>query len=151
MQFIIEIRFEDKDLTAIVHLVTLINIKSEEAMAAFCVELEAAIKRNGAIVLLSTFLRIDNNPELKERQIEYYRYYLSRATATVKIDEYTIDDPDQSKNVYDNLIEKMYAGKNAIATEGAKHNIPVRVIDKNSRNPITGEFFYSSIEHIHSA
>ncbi len=148
MEFLIDLRFEDKGYSAIIHFLATFNAKDEIEAKHFYDELLAAFIRRGVTIFPSTYIRIDNNPELRERTYEYHQFYLSKATATVQIEQFLLENPDQDKSLWDNLTEKFFAGENSTAQIGNKYNIPVQVRDKKTRNPITGEFYYFSIEHL---
>jgi hypothetical protein len=45
-------------------------------------------------------------------------------------------------------VEKFFAGENSTANIGRKYNIPVKVVERQTRNPISGEFYYFSVEHL---
>jgi len=148
MEFLIDLRFEDKGYSAIIHFLTTFNAKDEMEAKHFYDELLAAFIRRGVIIFPSTYIRIDNNPDLRERTYEYHQFYLSKATANVQIEQFLLENPDQDKSLWDNLTEKFFSGENSTAKIGNKYNIPVQVRDKQTRNPITGEFYYFSIEHL---
>lgn len=148
MEYILEIRFNDENYNAIIHFVTTFNVVSEEVAGVFEEELIQGFARNGAEVLHSSCHRIDNNPELKERQYEYFKFYLSRATASIKLEQFSVESPDQSKSLAENLMNKFFAGEDSTAIIGGKYKLPVRVMEKGSRNPIGGDIFYYSIEQL---
>ena len=148
MEFLIDLRFEDKGYNAIIHFFATFTAKNETEAAHFYQELIAAFLRRDVIIFPSTYVRIDNDPRLRERTYEYHQFHLSRATAKVKIEQFLMEDPDQNKSLWDNLTEKFFSGENSTAKIGNKYNIPVRVYDKQTRNPISEEFYYFSIEHL---
>jgi hypothetical protein len=148
MEYILEIRFDDNGYNAIIHFVSTFIVKSEEEAKLFVDELVDGFKRINVVVLSGTYSRIDNNPELRERQYEFYRFYMSRATANVQIEQFLLENPDQNKSLFDNLAEKLFNGENSTALIGKKYNLPVRVMDKVARNPIEADIFYCTIEHL---
>lgn len=148
MEFILDIRFEDINYNAIVHFITTLEVDSEDKAELFKNELIEGFKRKGVYVLFGTFHRLDNNPDLRNSQYEYYRFYMSRATATVKIEQFVLENPNQSESLIENLTSKFFNGEKSTAVIGNEYNIPVRVMDKATRNPIDGDFYYSTIEHL---
>jgi len=148
MEYILEIRFDDKNYNAIIHFVSTFITKSEEEAKLFVDELVEGFKRGGAIVLSGTYNRLDNNPELRSRQYEFYEFYMSRATANIQIEQFILDTPDQNKTLANNLTERLMNGEDSTAIIGKKYNIPVRVMEKDSRNPIKGDIFYYNVEHL---
>jgi len=46
------------------------------------------------------------------------------------------------------LTERLLKGESSTAKIGNEYKIPVRVIDKETRNPINGEFYFMNIEHL---
>lgn len=148
MEFLIDLRFEDKEYRAIVHFVATFLAKDEDEARLFVDELIAGFKRRGVVIFPSTYKRIDNDLELRERSYEYHQFCLSRATAHIEIEQFYLENPDQNKSLWDNLLEKFFAGENSTASIGRKHNIPVRVMDKETRNPILDEFYYFTVEHL---
>jgi len=148
MEYILEIRFDDNNYNAIIHFVTTFNAKTEEEAKLLVDELVDGFNRRNIMVLSGTYTRIDNNPELRERQYEFYKFYMSRATANIKIEQFLMEEPDQNKSLFDNLSERLFNGDNSTALIGKKYNIPVRVMDKETRNPINANIFYCTIEHL---
>ncbi|WP_338376464.1 hypothetical protein [uncultured Flavobacterium sp.] len=148
MEFLLELRFEDIGYNAIIHFMTSFTANDENEAKHFYTELISAFNRRGVVLFPSTYIRIDNNPELRERTYEYHQFYLSRATAKIQIEQFHLENPDQDKSLWDNLVEKFFAGENSTANIGRQYNIPVRVVDKHTRNPIGGEFYYFSVEQL---
>lgn len=148
MEFLLELRFEDNGYNAMIHFMTTFTANDENEADHFYIELISAFKRRGVLLFLSTYIRIDNNPELLERTYEYHQFYLSGATANIKVEQFHLENPNQDKSLWDNLVEKFFSGENSTANIGRQHNIPVKVVDKQTRNPISGEFYYFSIEQL---
>jgi hypothetical protein len=148
MEFLIDLRFEDKVYNAIVHFVATFTAKNDSEAELFINELIAGFKRKAVIIFSSTHYRIDNDPKLRERSYEYYQFCKTKATASIEVEQFILENPDQNKSLVENLTEKLFAGENSTAKIGNKHKIPVRVLDKQTRNPIMGEFYYFSIEHL---
>lgn len=149
MEFLIDLRFEDKGYNAIVHFVATFIAKNEKEAEVFFEELTKGFERRGvAIILPSTFNRIDHDQLLKERSFEYYEFCKTRATASIAIEQFLLESPDQNKSLIENLTDKFFYGENSTALIGKKYNIPVRVWDKKTRNPINGEIYYLTIEHL---
>lgn len=148
MEYLIDLRFEDKEYNAIIHFVATFIVKDEYEAISFIDELEASFKRKGVVIYPSTYYRIDNDQQLRERSYEYYQFCKSRATASIEIEQFILDSPDQNKSLSENLTDKLFKGENATAKIGKEYKIPVRVYDKQTRNPIVGEFYYLTIEHL---
>ena len=148
MEYILEIRFDANNYNAIVHFVTTFTAKSEQEAKFLVDELVKGFNRRSVIVLSGTCTRIDNNAELRERQYEFYNFYISRATANIQIEQFVLENPDQTKSLVENLTERLFNGEDSTALIGKKYNIPVRVMDKKTRNPISADIFYCNIEHL---
>jgi len=148
MEYIIEIKFEDKGYNALIHFVSTFVANSEKEARLLVDELVEGFKRNETFVLSGQYIRIDNNEKQRERQLEYFEFCKARATASIEIEQFLLNKPDQTKTLIDNLTEQFFKGENATAKIGNKYKIPVRVTDKKTRNPISGEFFYYSVEHL---
>ena len=148
MEFLLELRFEDNEYNAIIHFMKIFNANDENEANHFYTELISAFKRRGVLLFPSTYIRIDNIPELRERTYEYHQFYLSRATANIQVEEFHLENPDQEKSLWENLVEKFFFGKNSTANIGKQYNTPVRVVDKQTRNPIGDEFYYFSVEQL---
>lgn len=148
MLFLLDIRFEDVGYNALVHLVTTIEANSYHERDLFYNELKAGLLRTGVIILADSCIQIDSDPLLYQRQMEYQAFCVKNSTATIMIEQFQLEKPDQSKNLWDNLLSKMFNGEESTASIGRKYNIPVRVRDKETRNPITHEVYYFGIEHL---
>lgn len=148
MEFILDIRFEDNNYNAVIHLVTTLTANSNTEAQLFIDELMEGFKRRNIIVLNGNYKRIDHDAELKERQYEYYEFCKTRATAIIGIEQFVFENPDQTKSLVDNLTERLLTGENSTAQIGNKYKIPIRVTDKETRNPIDGEFYFMNIEHL---
>jgi hypothetical protein len=148
MEFLIEIRFEDSGYNAMIHFLSTFTAKDSSEAKHFYDELIASFLRKGVIIFQSSYIRIDNNPELRERSYEYHKFYLDNATASIDIEQFFVSSPNQSKSLWDNLVEKFFEGNDSTAKIGTRYNIPVKVRDIKTRNPISGEFYYFSAEHL---
>jgi len=148
MEYLIDIKFEDKNYNAIIHFVTTLTAQSNNEAKLFLDELVDGFKRRDIFVLNGTYNRIDNNPELRERQYEYYQFCLSIATVNIQIGQFVFETPNQNKSLIENLTERLLSGENSTAQIGSKYEIPVRVMEKGTRNPIAGEFYFCNIEHL---
>ena len=148
MEFIIDVRFEDNNYNAVIHLVTTLTANSKAEAKLFVDELMEGFRRQNIIVLNGNYKRIDHDPELMERQYEYYQFCKLRATATIEIEQFIFENPDQTKSLVDNLTNRIVNGENSTAQIGNKYKIPIRVTDKETRNPIDGEFYFMNIEHL---
>ncbi len=148
MEYLIDLRFEDKDFNAIVHFVATFIVKDVYNAISFICELEADLKRKGVVIHSLTYYRIDNDPMLKERSYIYCQFCKSRATASIEIEQFILDSPDQNKSLAENLTDKLFNGESSTAKICNKYKIPVRVYDKQTRKPITCEFYYFTIVHL---
>ena len=148
MEYLIDLKFEDKGYNAIVHFVATFTAKDDSEAKLFIDELIAGFKRRGVVIFPLTYYRIDNNPELRESSYVYYQFCKTRATASIEVEQFILDNPDQNKSLVENLTERLFAGEDSTAKIGNKYKIPVRVFDKQTRNPITGEFYYFTLEHL---
>ena len=148
MEYILEIRFDDNNYNAIIHFVTTFTAKSEQEAKFLVDELVEGFNRRNVIVLSGTYIRIDNNLALRERQYEFYNFCISRATANIQIEQFVLENPDQTKSLVENLTERLFSGEDSTALIGKKYNISVRVMDKKTRNPISADIFYCNIEHL---
>lgn len=148
MEYLIDLRFEDKNYDAMVHFVATFQVTDEKEAKTFIDELISAFVRNEVIIFPSRYYRIDNDPVLHQRSYQYYNFCLSIATATIKIEQFVLKNPDQTKTLANNLTERLFNGDISSANIGNKYKIPVRVLEKQSRNPITSDIYYFSIEHL---
>jgi len=148
MEFIIDLRFEDKNYSALVHFVATFVANDNNEAKLFYDELVAGFKREGATFFTAHYYRIDNDQELKERTYEYCEFCRKTATASIQIEQFLVENPDQTKSLADNLTQKLFNGQKATALIGKEYNIPVKVLDKATRNPISGEFYYFTVEHL---
>lgn len=148
MEYIIDLRFEDRNYSALIHFVTTFIVKNEVEASLFVDELKAGFDREGMLILNLSFNRIDNNPVLRERSYEYYEFCKTISTASIQVEQFLIENPDQAKSLVENMTEKLLNGENSTAFIGNKYNIPVKVVDKKTRNPISAEFYYFNIEHL---
>lgn len=148
MEYLFDLKFEDPGYNAIVHLVYTLNVSNDNEARIFYKELISSFKRENVNLFLSNFYRIDIDQETKDSIYQYLDLCFKRATASIKIKQYILKDPDQSKSLADNLIQKLLAGEDSTARYGNQYNIPVRVTDKKTREPISGEFYYFNIEHL---
>ncbi|MFY0602707.1 MAG: hypothetical protein JXQ93_02075 [Flavobacteriaceae bacterium] len=148
MEYLIDLRFDDKSYRAIIHFVATFIVQNEKDAIEFKDELLAGFKRRGIIILNINCYRIDNNQILRNRAYEYCQFSKEQATASIEVEQFILSNPDQTKSLSNNLIEKFYNGENSTANIGKKYNIPVRVLDKETRNPISDELYYFTIEHL---
>ena len=139
---------DDPNYNALIHFVSTFVVEDHAEAQAFVQEIEQGFTRRGAKILFNHWGRIDGNAELKTRQYEYCEFCRTRATASVKIEQFVLESPDQNKGLINNLTERFYNGEDSTASIGNEYNIPVRVMEKGNRNPISHEIFYYSIEHL---
>jgi hypothetical protein len=148
MEYLIDLKFEDPHYNALVHFVATFTVKNANEARAFIDELIAGFKRKNVEVYPSRYYRIDNDLALRKRSYEYYNFFRSISTASVEIEQFFIEEPNQTKSLIENLTEKFFGGEDSIANIGEKYNLPVRVLDKESKNPLYGDIYYFSVEHL---
>lgn len=148
MEYLLDVRFEDNNYNAVIHLVTTLTAKSNAEAQIFIDEIVQGFRRKNITIQNGSYTRIDHDPELRERQFEYYQFCKSRATASVQIEQFVFENPDQTKTLVDNLTDRLLKGENSTAQIGNRYNIPVRVTESETRNPIEGEFFFLNIEQL---
>ena len=148
MEYFLDMKFEDISYNAIVHVTIIIPVMNENDAKLFKEQILAAFKRKEVIILNLSFYRILEQTEWRESIIRYHEFSLRMASAKIEIDKFYLDNPDQSKTLCENLIEKLFQGEKATAIIGQKYNIPVRVIDKVTKNIISDELYYFSIEQL---
>jgi hypothetical protein len=113
MEYLIDLKFEDKNYDALVHFVaTFVVIEPQEAKI-FVDELYAAFERKNIKINIVRYYRIDNNPELFQRSKDYHNFQNSISTATIQIEQFHIDNPDQTKTLIENMMEKYFSGKDS--------------------------------------
>jgi hypothetical protein len=151
MLFFLEIRFEDNRFSAIVHLATNLTVTNQNDANHLVEELMESMRRRKLNIISISCPRIDNNPQLSENLLRYYEFYKTRATATVELDQYVMDNPDQTKDLVENILEKILSGENSTAQVGHRYRIPVRVMDKKTKNSIEGDIYYLNLELLVSA
>lgn len=148
MEFLLEVRFEDKGYNASVHFVTTFTANDEEEAKLFLQELRAGLQRRDLKIYSVNYSRIDDNPGLRISLLRYYEFHKAISTATIQIEQFKLENPDQTKNLSENLIEKLFNGENSTALIGKKYNLPIRVVDKETKSPLRGEIYYLNIEHL---
>ena len=150
MEFLLEIKFEQQENPVVVHFVTCFNAQNEEVAKSFYEEFLAGLERKNVILFMSNYRRIDHDAILYNRSHDYVKFMHERANAKVDIDVFFLENPNQSKSVAENQVEKFFAGEYSIAHLVKKFHVPVKATDKTTREPIMKEFFYCPIEHIRS-
>ncbi len=148
MIYILDIRLDDQHYNAIIHFVTTFTAKSQNDAQLLVDELVEAFKRKEAKILFKTYYQVSDDPVEKVRQLQYYQFMIKRATADIKIEQFIVDNPDQTKSLFDNLAEKLFNGEQSTAQIGRKYNIPVRVTNKEDQEPIASDLFYYNLEHL---
>lgn len=149
MEYLIDLKFEDKGYNAIVHFVATFTCKDANEAKAFVDELVAGFNRREVFAIIPpNYYRIDDDPLLKQRSYEYYDFCRKRATASIDIEQFILKEPDQHKSLIQNLTERLFNGKDSTARLGNEYKIPVRVIEKGTRSPIASDIYYFSIEHL---
>jgi hypothetical protein len=94
------------------------------------------------------FYRLDIDLDLLKCRYTYYQFCKDRAPASIEIDQFILNSPDQNKSLIENLTDSLFNGKDSTAIIGGKYNVPVRVFHKDTRDPISDEFYYLAIEHL---
>ncbi|WP_312391120.1 hypothetical protein [Chryseobacterium sp.] len=148
MEYYLEVRFLDRNYDASIHFATTFTASTEANAQQFFNELISALKRRKVDILNSKYFRIDNDPILKGRTLENHNFYLSRSTASIEIDQYYIEDPDQNMSVTENLLQKFYAGKEPVAEIAKRVNIPVIGKDRQTNDHIRNDIYYFNLEHL---
>lgn len=147
MIFLLDIHFEDSNFDVLVHLVTTLDVSTAEEADLFKNELVAALIRNKVDITFCTCIQIDNNRELYETQMLGYAKALERATTTILIEQFLLKEPDQSKTLGQNILNKIFDGEDSVASIGRRYNIPVRVKEKTTGNSFK-EVYYFGLEHL---
>lgn len=148
MEYLIDLKYEDNGYDAIVHFVATFLVNTSQEAKIFIEELSAAFERRNVKINLLRYYRIDNDLELLKRSREYHYFQHSNSTAKIQIEQFFVENPNQNKSLYENLTEKLFSGADSTAVIGEKYNIPVRVINKGSRNSISNDIYYFSVEHL---
>ena len=148
MEYLFDLRFEDPAYNAVIHFATTLVVRDETEANLFFNELIAGFRRKGIMLFTYSFYRIDHDDFTRQRTYEYLTFCRSIATAQVQVEQFVLENPDQTKSLADNMIDKFFKGENSTANIGKKLNVPVKVFDKQTKNPIANEFFYFSIEHL---
>lgn len=148
MEYLIDLKFEDKNYDALVHFVATFVVNEYKEAKIFVDEMSAAFERKNIKINILRYYRIDNDAELLQRSREYHNFQNSISTASIQIEQFYIETPDQTKTLIENMMEKFFSGRDSTALIGKKYNIPVRVLDKESRNSLTNDIYYFSVEHL---
>jgi len=142
------LKFEDKHYDALVHFVATFIVSKEQEAKTFVDELSSAFQRKEVTFKVLRCYRIDNDAELLQLSRDYHNFQHSISTATIKIERFFLENPDQTKTLAENMTEKFFTGLDSTALIGQKCNIPVRVLEKESRNPLTNDIYYFTVEHL---
>jgi hypothetical protein len=148
MKFYLDLRFTYISYDASVHFASTFTASTEANAKQFFNELISALERKKVDILHSDYFRIDDNSMLESRTLENHAFYLRRSTAKIEIDHYYIENPDQSMSVTENLLQKFYSDKKPVAQLKRKHNLPVIVKNKETRDDIRNDFYYFNLEHL---
>ena len=148
MEYLIDLKFEDTNYDALVHFVATFTVNDTIEAKLFADEFKAAFERKKVKINLMRYYRIDNDEELLERSINYYEFCKSLCTASINIEQFLLETPDQTKTLVENMMGNFFSGKDSTAIIGKKYNFPVRVLDKESRNSLTNDIYYFAIEHL---
>lgn len=148
MEYLIDLKFEDKNYDALVHFVATFVVNTVQEAKNFVKEFSSSFERRDIKINILRYYRIDNDEELLKRSREYHNFQSSISTATIQIEQFFIENPDQTKSLIENMIEKFFSGEDSTALIGQKYNIPIRVLDKESRNPLSNDIYYFAVEHL---
>jgi len=148
MIYLLDLRWVDNFYDAFVHLVTPVLVNDTQEANLFYNELIAGLKRKNVGLLNCCYYRIDDTDEHMQNGLDYINFQRQLATATMRIEPYVLEKPDQTKSLAENLIERFFVGENSTAKIAKKYEIPVRALDRETRNPVSKEMFYFSIEHL---
>lgn len=148
MEYYIDITFEDPFYKAIVRLFTSFIVKDEYENELFIQELVDGLKRRKVTPLNIISSRIDNDIELRQSCYEYHKIFKSKANASIEIEQFILENPNQYKSLVDNLTEKLFNGENSTAKIGEKYSLPVRVSERKTGNPIEENIYFFAIEHL---
>jgi hypothetical protein len=148
MEFLIDLRFEDKMYNALIHFVATFKVKDQAEAKIFVDELLAGFQRRKIVIYTIHYYRIDHDEEFRSQKYDYCEYIKSKATAKIQIEQFFVENPDQNKSLVENLMQKFFEGENSIARIGNKYNLPVIARDLKTRNPIPADFYYFTLEHL---
>ncbi|MBI3237671.1 MAG: hypothetical protein HYZ43_02315 [Flavobacteriia bacterium] len=149
MEYSIEARFLNKQLEISIYFLTIINAVDTDEAHLFQDELLAGFHR---MKWEETF--VAPIKELYNEQLRISKYVEMDQLALdsdeiLEVDQFFFSDPDQSKSVMENYIQKVKKqGKNNVKYSSQHYKIPIRVEDLNTGRRITGEFSYLRIEHL---
>jgi hypothetical protein len=148
MEYLLDIRFEDPHYNANVTLIATFAAKDEEDAKLFFNEFVYAFERNNAKFFYTNHYRIDQDELSFEKGYEAYKFHLSKATQLIKVEQFFVENPNQSKSLIYNLMEKYFKNEDSMAKVGRELTLPVEVTDKTTGQRIRDEIFYYSIEHL---
>lgn len=147
-EYFFEIRFKDAGYRAIVHFAATFTCHNQTEAQSFYEQLIAGFERRGIVITMKNCFRIDNDPILKQNYYQFHQVYLNSAKAHIQIEQFLLTNPDQDKSLIDNMTDKFFNGEDSTAYVGRRYNIPAKVLDEETRNPITDELYYFSVEHL---
>lgn len=147
-EYFFEIRFKDPGYNAMVHFAATFTCNNIREAQSFYDELSAGFERRGVVITMKNCFRIDNDPLLKQNYYQFHQQYLRSAKAQIQIAQFQLSNPDQDKSLIDNMTDKFFNGEDSTAYIGRTYSLPVRVLDEDTRNPITDEIYYFSVEHL---
>lgn len=148
MEFYLDIRFEDPHYQANVTLITTFVTKDEEEAKLFFEEFVSAFQRRKAKFMYANYFRIDQDEISLEKGYEAYKFHLSKSTQSIKVEQFFVESPDQSKSLISNLMDKYFKNEDSTAKIGREFNLPADVRDKTTGQKVRDEIFYYSIEHL---
>jgi hypothetical protein len=111
MKFVIDLRFKDKGQNAKVHFLSFFTAKNMEEAQKMYDELIAGFDRRNVEYDYNFSRRIDNDPEMSEKYKGEYEHYLSYTNAHITIEQFQLPNPNQTKTLYENLVEKLVEWK----------------------------------------
>ncbi|MVN90527.1 hypothetical protein [Mucilaginibacter aquatilis] len=148
MEFAYDVRFLDTHYDALVHFMSTFIVSNYDDAKKFVEEFNAALVRRGATLYISPYYRIDTDEELKKKTYAMLDFMKGRTNATITVEQFFMQTPDQDRSLSENMTDKFLAGEESSALIGDKFRVPVRVLDNETREPITADQYFFSIEHL---
>ncbi len=149
MEYSINARFENKGLGIKIHFLTMINVTDEIEADLFHDELLSGFRRMKWEEFHTSLLRIDNNETIRNQKYEELNQIETKSDTTLRIEQYLLENPDQTKSLAENLVKKLKEeGEASSKAFWRNFNIPIEIRDSSSGRKITGEFYYLKIEHL---
>ncbi|TSJ44980.1 hypothetical protein [Fluviicola chungangensis] len=150
MEYSIDARFVNNQLGIRIHFLTTINASDYDEALLFQEELLAGFHRmKWEDSFVAQIENLDNNEQLRNLKYEEMDQLALDSDNTLIVEQFFLDDPDQSKSVIENYIQNVQKeGKHDMKYSSRKYEIPIRVKDLNTGKRITGEFSCLRIEQL---